>query len=96
MGIINKKRITIELRPELDACVQTQAKREYNKTFSELINKAENEELAEKIELLRLFLESADFKKLRGKSEKHLQEGKEVIFRLYLADGEPEYEMIVT
>jgi len=75
--------------------VQTQAKREYNKTFSELLNQAENEELAEKIELLRLFLESADFKKLRGESEKHLQEGKEVIFRLYLEDGKPEYEMTV-
>ena len=95
MGAINKKRITIELRPELDACVQTQAKREYNKTFSELINKTENEELAEKLELLRLFLESADFKKLRQESEKYLQEGKEAIFRLHLADGEPEYEMIV-
>ena len=75
--------------------MQTQAKREYNKTFSELLNKGENEELAGRIELLRLFLESADFKKLRNEYENHLQEGKEVRFKLYLADGQPEYEIIV-
>lgn len=50
-------------------------------------------ELEEKIELLRMFLESADFRKLRADSEKHLTEGKIVRFILTLKKGEPKYEM---
>ena len=75
--------------------MQTQAKRQYNKTLSELLNKGEEGELAEKLELLRLFLESADFNKLRGEYEKHLIEGKKVKFILHLEEGKPEYEMKV-
>ena len=92
---MNNKQISIELKPELDACVQTQAKREYNRVFRQLLNKDENEELAQRLELLRLFLESTDFSKLRGEYEKHLQQGKGVKLRLHLIDGKPEYEMTV-
>ena len=59
----------IELYPELDACVETQAKRQYDEIMRELLQKGEAEgELAERLELLRLFLESADFSKLRAES----------------------------
>ena len=76
--------------------MQTQAKRQYNQTLSELLNKEEEGELAEKLEILRLFLESADFNKLRSESEKHLLEGKRVKFILYLEKGTPKYEMKIT
>ena len=75
---INNKTTYIELEPELDACVETQAKRRYNQIVSELLNKGEEKELAEKLEILRLFLESADFNKLRSESERHLLEGRKV------------------
>jgi len=73
--------------------VETQAKRRYNQILSELLKKDEGGELAERLELLRLFLESADFNKLRSESEKHLIEGKKVRFILHLEKGKPEYEM---
>ena len=83
----------IELVPELEACVETQAKRQYNQVLSELLKKGEEPELAEKLELLRLFLEAADFNRLRSESEKHLVAGKKVKFILHLEKGRPEYEM---
>ena len=83
----------IELEPELDACVETKAKREYNQILSELLNKGEEEELAEKLEALRLFLESADFSRLRSESEKYLLEGRTVKFILYLEEGKLKHEM---
>ena len=73
--------------------METQAKREYNRVLSELLKKGENKELAEKLETLRLFLESADFNKLRSESEKHLVAGKKVKFILHLEEGKPKYEM---
>jgi len=76
--------------------VETKAKRLYNQITKELFNKAEEEELKEKLEILRLFLESADFNRLRSESEKNLVEGKNVKFLLCLENGELKYEMKVT
>jgi len=73
--------------------VETKAKRQYNQVLNELLKKGEQEELAEKLEMLRLFLESTDFSKLRSESEKHLVEGRKVKFILYLEEGKPKYEM---
>ena len=75
--------------------METQAKRLYNQIMSELLKKGEEVELAEKLETLRLFLESADFNKLRSESEKHLVAGKKVKFLLHLEEGKPKYEMKV-
>ena len=63
--------------------------------MSDLLDKCEEGERAEKFETLRLFLESADFNKLRSESEKHLIEGKKVKFIVHLEKGKPEYEMKV-
>jgi len=52
-----------------------------------------NRRLERKIELLRTFLETADFRKLRAESEKLLVEGERVKFILTEAEGKPEYEM---
>jgi len=73
--------------------VEAKAKREYNNTLSELFKKGEQEGLTEKFELLRLFLESTDFSRLRNEYEKHLIEGRRVKFILYMVAGKPKYEM---
>ena len=86
----------MELEPELSACVETQAKRQYEQILDQLLKKGEEKGLGEKLELLRLFLESTDFSKLRNKYEKHLLEGSKVKFILYLEKGKPRYEMIIT
>jgi len=72
-----------------------QAKKQYNQIASELLKKGEERELAQRLETLRLFLESADFSRLRSESEKHLIAGKRVKFLLHLEQGKPEYEMKV-
>lgn len=60
------------------------------------MNQGESEELQEKAEVLRLCLETIDFKKLRRESEKHLVRGRTVKFVMYLEDGAPKYDMRVT
>ena len=90
-----KKTPYIELEPELSACIETKAKREYQKNLSRLLNKGNNKGFQEKSELLRLFLESTDFGKLRSQYEQYLAQGKKVKFILQLANGKPEYKMQV-
>jgi len=89
----NKQTACIELKPGLSACVETQAKRRYNQIMRQLLNKGEEAELAEKLEMLRLFLESTDFSKLRGEYENRLREGEKVKVILYLEEGQPKHEM---
>ena len=76
--------------------METKAKRLYNQITRDLLNKGEDKELKEKLEILRLFLETADFNKLRSESEKNLVEDKNVKFLLCLENGELNYEMKVT
>jgi len=52
--------------------------------------------LEEKIELLKAFLESADFGKLRTDSEKHVLRGEDVRLVIRWKDGKPSHEMVVT
>ncbi len=88
--------VSIELTPTLAHCIETTARQEFSKAANQYMQRGEeDEELEEKIELLRAFLESMDFKELRRGSEKHLIEGKTVRFILYLEDGKPRYEMKV-
>ena len=56
----------------------------------------EDEELKGKIELLKAFLESMDFGKLRSESEQYLIQGKKVKFAIYWKEGKPSYEMVVS
>jgi len=84
----------IELIPDLEHCIETVAKREYEVLLKQLlVRKRRNKKLEEKLEILRLFLETADFAKLRAESERHLVEGKTVRFRIFLENGKPGYEM---
>jgi len=55
----------------------------------------EDKKLEERIELLKAFLESVDFKKLRSQSKRYLLEGKRVKFIIRWKEGKPSYEMVV-
>ena len=88
--------VRIELTPTLDHCIETTAKQEFAKYSDEYLREGvEDKELEERIELLRMFLESMDFKVLRSKSEKHLTEGKTVRFSIYMDKGRPAYDLKV-
>ena len=92
----HEKAVYIEIEPELFACVEMQAKMQFNRISSQLLKGGKQKELKEKFEILRLFLESADFNKLRSESEKNLVEGKRVKFILHLEKGKPKYEMKIS
>jgi hypothetical protein len=86
--------VKIELVPTLDLCIEGTARQEYKKCANEYMQRGRKDrELEQKIELLRMFLETTDFRKLRAESEKHLIEGKKVKFILTLEKGKPRYEM---
>ena len=83
--------------PDLTHCIETVAKREHTAVLKQLLTPGQgNKELEEKLEILRLFLEAANFKQLRAESERQLIEGKRVRFVVYLEEGMPKYEMHVT
>ena len=87
----------IELVPDLEHCIETIARRKHAELAQMLLgNEVEDTEKEEKLEILRLFLETADFRKLRAESEKHLAEGENVRFTVYLEDCILKYEMDVT
>lgn len=89
--------LKIELVPDLSHCIETVAKRKH----AELVQRflalgGGNKPLEERLEILRLFLETADFKKLRSESEKQLMEGRMVRFVVCLENGIPRCQMHVT
>ena len=87
----------IELTPDLSSCIETVARREYTDiTRTLLTTTSRDKTLVEKAEILRLFLETADFRKLRAESEKHLLNGKKVKFVVSLEDERLSYEMQVS
>jgi len=88
--------LKVELIPDLTHCIETVAKREHAAVLKQLLRPGQgNKELEEKLEILRLFLERADFKRLRAESEKRLMEGRKVKFVVYL-DNDVKYEVQVT
>jgi len=89
--------LKVELVPDLEHCIETVANREHAAVSKQLLALGQrNEELEEKLEILRLFLETADFKKLRAESEQQLIKGRAVRFVIRLKNGIAEHEMIVT
>ncbi len=90
------KILPIELKPDLSNCIETLSKKEYERTLNRLLKEGRvNEELGERLEVLRLFLESADFGHLRGQYEGYLTEGKKVTFLIYPEKGKVNYKLIV-
>lgn len=91
--------LQIQLVPDLDHCIETVARREHGRTVGQLLTsekgKRKLSENMQKAELLRNFLDTADFTRLRSESEKHLTEGRDVKFLLYLENGVPKFMMQV-
>ena len=88
--------VVIKLGPTLKSCIETTAKREYWKHVHQYLKmRVEDKGLEESIELLRGFLETANFAELRSQSEKHLIDGKRVAFNLSTRQGKLTYEMII-
>jgi len=93
MVVRKENAVHIKIEPELSACVETQARREYQRILGDLLGRGGEERLAAKLEILRSFLESADFSKLRSESEEHLLAGRRVRFIVYLENGLLKSEM---
>ena len=72
----------IELVPNLEHCVETRARQEYDAAMRRLLAGDESPDLEERLELLKSFLEEADFGRLRRESEAHLVQGRRVKFVL--------------
>ena len=90
------KIVPIELNPSLSSCIETLSQKEYERTLNLLLKKGPvNEELGERLEVLRLFLEATDFSHLRSQYEGYLTEGKKVTFLIYPEEGRASYKMIV-
>ena len=85
----------IRLEPDLSRCIETVAREEFRRGVQTLAAGKGNEALAERSEILRLFLEGADFKELRGRSEPHLLEGKRVRFYVFVERGAVRWRMDV-
>jgi hypothetical protein len=87
----------IELFPNLSRCIETTAREEFWNSVNQYMEGGQKDkELEERIELLKAFLESMDFKKLRSQSERYLVDGKQVKFVISWKEGKPSYEMVVT
>ena len=86
----------IELKPILSSCIETLSKKEYERILSLLLKEGRaDEELGERLEVLRLFLESTDFGHLRSQYEGYLMEGRQVTFLIYPEAGKVSYKWIV-
>ncbi len=84
----------IKLEPSLSSCIETVAKREYERVLGILLKgDREDRQLEEELELLRLFLESADFGRLRSLSENLLLDGRRIEFILRSTDSLSGYEV---
>jgi len=90
------KMVPIELKPSLSSCIETLSEKEYERILSLFLKKGPvDERLGERLEVLRLFLESTDFVHLRSQYEGYLMEGKKVTFLIYAEEGRVSYKLIV-
>ena len=86
----------IELSPSLSHCIETTARDEFWNSVNRYMESGqEDKKLEERIELLKAFLESMDFKQLRSQSDRYLVEEKQVKFVISWKEGKPSYEMVV-
>ena len=65
----------IELVPNMEHCIQTRARQEYDAAMRRIMAGDESPDLEQRLELLQSFLEEADFGRLRRESEAHLAQG---------------------
>ncbi len=84
----------IELAPDLEQCIETITKREFNRVTKRLLVDPDEDQLMGEAALLGWFLETADFRRLRAISEQALLEGKKVVFRLSSQGSQKNYDLI--
>jgi hypothetical protein len=88
--------MVIKLEPSLSACIETVAKKEYEKVLSVLLGAdREDPKLAGELELLRLFLESANFCQLRSSCDEFLLAGRRVKCSIKSIGNAPGYEITI-
>ena len=88
---------SIELVPSLSHCIETVTKEAYwNLVNKYMRDEPEDKECTRQIELLKAFLETMDFRKLRSESEMHLVEGRTVKFVVYWQGNKPSYNMVIS
>jgi hypothetical protein len=90
-----KNQDLLSLLPTLDACIETQAKQLFNQATSILLKNPDDSILQQRFKTLRLFLEQADFHKLRAESEPLLLDGKKVTFTVWREGSKARWEMKV-
>ena len=79
---------TIEIFPTLEHCIESTARTEFNLLAGRYLELGrEDADLEAKLELLRDFLETADFSTLRQESDLYLLTGKTVKFIISDRDG---------
>ena len=87
--------VCIELKPNLSSCIETLSKKEYERTLNLLLKEGiVDEELGERLDVLRLFLESTDFGNFRSQYESYLTEGRKVTFLIYPEKGKVSCKLI--
>jgi len=87
--------VQIELAPDLSHCIETVARKEYENLVRSYLQASKGDsDFEDKIELLRSFLESADFRKLRQQSEKCLLKGQSIKFILYREHGKVKCKLV--
>ena len=87
--------VQIELVPDLSHCIETVAKMQYENLVRNYLQAGKGDsEFKAKIELLRTFLESADFRKLRKESEEYLLKGQSIKFILSQEEGKTKYKLV--
>jgi hypothetical protein len=87
--------VRIKLVPDTTHCIETVAKMEYRELMHSCLQTGTADAYsAEKMELLREFLETADFKALRKQSDEFLLAGKHVSFIIYRHKNTLKYEMV--
>jgi hypothetical protein len=85
----------IILEPNLSRCIETTAREEFGRSMRLLLEGESQPGLAERTELLRLFLETTDFGELRRLSEPHLLDGRRVAFSVFLERSAVRWRMDV-
>ena len=89
--------VRIELVPDLSHCIEAVARKEYENLVRSYLQAGKgSSEFEDKVEILRSFLESADFRKLRQQSEECMLKGKTVKFILYRECGKAKYKMLMS
>jgi len=83
----------IILEPNLSRCIETTAREEFGRSMHLLLEGESQPGMAERTELLRLFLETANFGELRRISEPLLAEVRRVTFTVYEDGGVARYRL---